>query len=179
MKMGNEWSCCPVAGMVKRIREVKVVAEPIRELAVCSVCGERAVELTRDPITIEFREGKWSLDPDFEYERCGACGEEMYPGPGIAELTQRAIALARKESGLLTPGEVREVRLALGLTQGDFERALGVSRGMVGRWERGEVFQSSTADRLMRLLGESPELLHAEAFCFVARETRGPYTKRG
>lgn len=149
------------------------------DLTVCSVCGERAVELTRDPIAIEFREGTWRMAPDFDYERCRACGEELYPGPAIAELTWRAIALARKELGLLTPDEVKEVRLGLGLTQGDFERALGVSRGTVGRWERGEVFQGSTADRLMRIVAENPDLIHSDALGFVARETRGPYKKRG
>ncbi|MDP2183802.1 MAG: type II toxin-antitoxin system MqsA family antitoxin [Actinomycetota bacterium] len=147
-------------------------------LAVCSVCGQRAVEMTRDPIAIEFREGTWRIEPDFDYERCRACGEELYPGPGITDLTRRAIALARKELGFLTPDEVRGVRHALDLTQGDFERALGVSRGTMGRWERGEVFQSATADRLMRVLAECPDLIRCDALSFVARETRGPYRKQ-
>ncbi len=154
---------------------MKTSAENLR---VCSVCGERGVEITRDPIAIDFREGTWSVEPDFDYERCRACGEELYPGPAFAELTNTAVAMARTEMGLLTPDEIREMRFSLELTQSGLECALGVSRGAVGRWERGEVFQSATADRLMRVIREAPELLHGETLAFVAREGRGPYRKR-
>ncbi|MDP2400345.1 MAG: type II toxin-antitoxin system MqsA family antitoxin [Actinomycetota bacterium] len=151
----------------------------IQERAVCSVCGQRAIEITRDPITVEFREGSWSIQPHFDYERCRACGEELYPAEGLSELTRQAVAMARRDIGLLTPDEIREMRPSLGLTQHDLDRALGVSRGLIGKWERGEVFQSATADRPMRVIREAPELLHGEALAFVAREGRGPYRTRG
>ena len=150
-----------------------------QEPARCSVCGERAIEITRAPITVEFREGSWSVQPDFDYERCLACGEELYPADGLSELTRQAVAMARRQMGLLTPDEIRQMRLSLRLTQHELDRALGVSRGLVGRWERGEVFQSATADRLMRVIREAPELLHGEALAFVAREGRGPYRTQG
>jgi putative zinc finger/helix-turn-helix YgiT family protein len=150
-----------------------------KELTACFACGERAVEWTRDSIEMDYREGTWWVEPDFEYQRCRACGEEFYPGPEMEALSLRVVALARADLGLLAPDDIKAIRHQLGLTQGDLERALGVSRGSVGRWERGTVFQSVTADRLMRVLGECPELLHGQALAFVAREGRGPYRTRG
>ena len=90
----------------------------------CSVCGERAIEITRDPITIDFREGRWSVRPDFDYERCCACGEELYPADGLSELTRQAVAMARREMGLLTPDEParhpeRTVEVVLGEAEGE------------------------------------------------------------
>ncbi len=154
------------------------MVESDTRLTVCFACGKRAIETTRDPIEMEYREGTWRIEPDFEYERCRACDEEFYPGPGIAEATKKAVALARKDLGLLTPDDIRGIRHELGLTQGDLERALGVSRGAVGRWERGEVFQGVTADRLIRVIHENPEILGGQALAFVAHESRGPYKKR-
>ncbi|MGB4593473.1 MAG: type II TA system antitoxin MqsA family protein [Coriobacteriia bacterium] len=154
------------------------MSEQSERLGVCPACGQRALERTREPIVTEFREGSWTLQPDFEYERCRTCGEEFYSGPEIVEFTRKVVRLARCDLGLLSPEEVRDIRLNLGLTQGELEAALGVSRGMVGRWERGDVIQGATVDRLIRLFGENPDLLRSPAIGLVAREGRGPYRGR-
>ncbi|MHB1340365.1 MAG: type II TA system antitoxin MqsA family protein [Coriobacteriia bacterium] len=144
----------------------------------CPACGERSLERVRDPIVTEFREGSWTVQPDFDYQRCRLCNEEFYPGLEIVEFTRRVVGLARRDLGLLSPEEVRGIRLDLGLTQGELEAALGVSRGMVGRWERGDVIQGATVDRLIRLFGENPDLLRSPAIGLIAREGRGPYRTR-
>jgi putative zinc finger/helix-turn-helix YgiT family protein len=146
---------------------------------ICPICGQPGLETTRDPIEFDYRDGTWWIEPDFDYDRCRACDEEIYPSRGLEHLELKAAALARAELGLLSPDEIRAIRIRLGLTQGDLERALGVSRGSVGRWERGPVFPSVTADKLLRILDEHPELLQSTALDYVAREGRGPYRTRG
>lgn len=51
-----------------------------------------------------------------------------------------------------------EVYSSLGLTQAGFERLLATGPKTAVRWENGTVFQSATADKLMRLLAARPDL---------------------
>ncbi len=88
-----------------------------------------------------------------------------------------AIALARTELGRLTSDDIHRLRHDLKLTQSGLERQLGVGSGTVGRWERGDVLQSNIADNFMRVLWAHPELVTQSGT--VARESRGPYRKRG
>jgi HTH-type transcriptional regulator/antitoxin MqsA len=142
----------------------------------CVACGAAAVERTSDPVTVEFRDGCYVVD-GFEYERCSACGEEYYRAGQVDAMHARAADQARLERGLLTPDDIRQLRLDLGLTQTALDGALGASPGTVGRWERGSVVQPAVADRLMRLLWAHPELV-AEIAQPVAMEARGPYRPR-
>ncbi len=144
--------------------------------AKCLICGATAVESTRDPVTVEFRDGCYEVD-GFEYERCSACGEEYYRAGQVDAMHTRAADLARGERGLLTPDEILRLRLELGMTQTALDAALGGSPGTVGRWERGSVFQPAVADRLMRLLWAHPDLV-VEIAQPMAMEARGPYRPR-
>jgi putative zinc finger/helix-turn-helix YgiT family protein len=142
----------------------------------CLVCGAEAVVITDDPVSVEFREGRYVVN-GFEYERCTACGEEYYRAGQVDAMHAAAADQARLERGFLSPDEIRRVRLDLGLTQTAFDGALGASPGTVGRWERGSVVQPAVADRLMRLLWAHPDLL-VEVSQPVACESRGPYRRR-
>lgn len=143
---------------------------------VCVVCGANAVIDTDDPISVEFREGRYVVD-GFRYERCSSCGEEFYGAGQVDAIHTAAADLARLERGLLAPEEVRSLRFDLDLTQTALDSALGASPGTVGRWERGSVVQPAVADRLMRLLWAHPELV-AEVVQPIACESRGPYRPR-
>ena len=91
---------------------------------------------------------------------------------------QRAgVESARAGLGRLSSTEIRDMRLALGITQAVMEGQLGVSAGTVGRWERCEELQTRIADNFMRVLCAHPELI-AEATAAMAQEGRGPYRPR-
>jgi len=123
----------------------------------CAGCGGQVTSVTA-PVSIEMR-GETIAVPDVEHERCAQCGEE-YLSLDAADLVQReAVARMRAAHGLLTPDEIRGLRRALGVSQAALERLLGVGAKTVVRWEKGTVFQSATADRLMRLLTAKPELV--------------------
>ena len=142
----------------------------------CVVCGARAVSLTSQPLPMEYREGTFAVE-GFEYEHCDACGESFIGAAQMDEVLRAGVDAARVGLGRLSSADIREMRLALGITQAVLERQLGVSSGTVGRWERGEELQTHIADNFMRLLGSHPELV-AEAVGAVARESRGPYRPR-
>ncbi|MDZ4166725.1 MAG: type II toxin-antitoxin system MqsA family antitoxin [Coriobacteriia bacterium] len=143
----------------------------------CPVCGARgALHWSDEPLHEEFDDGDVAVVEGFRYERCAACGETLVRGADLDELQRRTVTVARTDLERLSSEEIREARFALGLTQSELESQLGVSAGTVGRWERGEVLQGATADRLMRLIRHHPELL--PELGFVARERRGPYRTR-
>lgn len=144
--------------------------------SLCDVCGERSVRLSSEPLPMEFRDGTFDIE-GFEYEHCEACGESFIDAAQMDRIQRAAVETARVGLGRLSSAGIREMRLALGITQVVLEGQLGVSTGTVGRWERAEELQSRIADNFMRLLGAHPELV-AEALGSVARESRGPYRPR-
>jgi len=142
----------------------------------CGVCGARAVRLSSAPLQREFREGTFAVE-GFEYEHCDACGEDFIDAAQIDPIQRAGVEAARAGLGRLSSSGIREMRLAIGITQAVFEGQLGVSAGTVGRWERGEELQTRLADNFMRLLGAHPELI-VDAAGAMARESRGPYRPR-
>lgn len=144
--------------------------------ALCGVCGERAVRCSSEPLPIGFREGTFDVQ-GFEYEHCDACGESFIDAAQMDQIQRVAVETARAGLGRLSSADIREMRLALGITQAVLENQLGVSTGTVGRWERGQELQTRIADNFMRLLRAHPELV-AETLGAAARESRGPYRSR-
>jgi putative zinc finger/helix-turn-helix YgiT family protein len=125
---------------------------------------------------MEYREGTFAVE-GFEYERCDACGEGFIDAAQMDAILLAGVEAARAGLGRLSSSSIREMRLAMGITQAVLERQLGVSAGTVGRWERGEELQTRIADNFMRLLGAHPELV-ADAVGSLASESRGPYRPR-
>jgi HTH-type transcriptional regulator / antitoxin MqsA len=122
----------------------------------CAACGG-AVEVCAEAVSTELRGVTIRVD-GVEHGRCRSCGE-VYLTLDAANVVQlEAARRLRRARGLLTPDEIRSIRTSLGLSQAGFERLLGTGPKTVVRWEKGTVFQSATADRLMRLLAARPEL---------------------
>jgi len=122
----------------------------------CPQCGS-AVELSRRALQVPFRGHNVEVH-DVVHGECTGCGE-VYLGIDEMEQLQKAAASQMRESqGLLQPHEIKALRASLGLSQTGLERLLGVGAKTVVRWEKGTVFQSATADRLMRLLHVMPEI---------------------
>lgn len=125
-----------------------------RETDPCPVCGGCLAPFRE---VREIRIGHRTAVARDEFFRCTGCGEELY-APGQMEAVQRrASAQIRKDEGLLLPGEIREIREGLGLSQHAFERLLGVGPKTVVRWERGTVFQNRATDALLRIIRAFPQ----------------------
>lgn len=123
---------------------------------VCSACGS-VVGASTDPLAFDVRGEPVSV-PGIEHGACMECGEVYLSLDAAQELQIEAIRLSKAAKGLLAPDEIRAIRHSLSLSQSAFENLLGVGSKTVVRWEKGTVFQSATADRLMRLLRLEPDL---------------------
>jgi len=122
----------------------------------CAECGG-LVGVSSDPIPFEMR-GESVLVEGVEHGRCDVCGETYLTLDATERLQLEAVRLLREAHNLLSPQEIRDIRRSLGLSQAAFETVLGVGAKTVVRWEKGTVFQSATADRLMRLIRHMPDL---------------------
>ena len=138
----------------------------------CAACGG-AVEVSTDAVATELRGVTMHID-GVEHGRCMACGELYLTLEAATAVQIEAARRLRRERGLLTPDEIRALRATLGLSQAGFERLLGTGPKTVVRWEKGTVFQSATADRLMRLLAARPELAALLERDEGGREAEGP-----
>lgn len=123
------------------------------ETELCPHC-QIPVEIVREHREVAL--GKRRVFVHDERSHCPECGEEYYTAAQADQRHARAVDQARREDGLLTPSEIREVRQGLGLSQSQFERLIGAGEKTVVRWENGRVCQNATADRLIRLLAANP-----------------------
>jgi len=122
----------------------------------CGECGGRVAQ-SFEAISVDLRGETISVD-GIDHGRCTQCGEVYLDLDSTERLQQETVRRLRKARGLLTPAEIRDLRTSLGLSQARFEKLLGTGPKTVVRWEKGTVFQSVTADKLMRLLLAKPEL---------------------
>jgi len=110
----------------------------------------------------ERREVKWGTRRVMihdEFYRCSSCGEAFYDGFMAEEHNRRTAAAIRAEDGLLQPEEVRAIRTSYGLSQAALETLIGSGEKTVVRWERGTTAQNATADTLLRVLRDHPEVV--------------------
>jgi putative zinc finger/helix-turn-helix YgiT family protein len=128
----------------------------------CGKCHERAVALTRvsysTPIDHDGRTYTITL-PEFIVPRCGNCGTIA-----LDEEANRQISDAfRKQAGLLTPEQIRQLRLGLSMTQQDMSDQLGLAVSTLSRWETGAQIQQRALDRFVRAFFLLPQLRRALA----------------
>ena len=85
--------------------------------------------------------------PGLEVPRCDSCGEMI-----LDDAANRRISdTFREHIGLLNPSQIREHRKALGLTQKQVARVLGLAEATLSRWETGAQIQQRALDKLLRL----------------------------
>ena len=94
--------------------------------------GEEAVELVaRVPI-----------------RHCSNCGLEYFGEE--AEAARHAAVC--EHLNVLTPRQIRSLRMAYDLSRSDFARLTRLGEATIARWERGALIQSASNDRFLRLL---------------------------
>ena len=83
---------------------------------------------------------------------CDACGE-TFTGPDAARIRHHAICSAL---GLLTPEEIKALRVRLGKTQQEFAELTGIGEATISRRERGRLLQNRANDNFLRLIAGNP-----------------------
>jgi HTH-type transcriptional regulator/antitoxin MqsA len=122
----------------------------------CYLCDSRADLVTG---TRETTARSRRITFEDVYYECSNCGERFYVGDMADESFRRAAAAIRREDGLLGPDEIREIRTSYGLSQAKLEKLIKSGEKTVVRWEKGSVAQNATADTLLRILRDHPEVV--------------------
>lgn len=122
----------------------------------CAECGG-AVAPSAASLPFDVRGETVRVD-GIEHGLCTDCGEVYLSLEAAEALQSKAIRASKAARGLLSPEEIRELRRSLALSQAAFEDLLGVGAKTVVRWEKGTVFQSAIADRMMRLIRLVPDV---------------------
>ena len=122
----------------------------------CHDCGGPVV-LERGPKNVFV--GDRTVTVEAEFMHCPSCGEVFYR-PGQMQTMQRAaVDILRREEGLLAPSEIEALRAQYGLSQTAFEQLIHAGPKTVTRWERGTVAPNGTADTLLRILRDRPDVV--------------------
>jgi putative zinc finger/helix-turn-helix YgiT family protein len=139
----------------------------------CGNCRERAVYLARFAYVCEVAhdDGMYTVSvPDLEAPQCEKCGTIV-----LTDAANHRIDNAfRVKAGLLMPEEISRRRQALGLTQAELARRLGVEEATVGRWESGAQFPSRSLNHLLELFFAYPNVrAHLSASPTLADQPTG------
>ena len=123
--------------------------------AACPQC-EEVVETISRPEAFRYGvvESAVDLPVVLPVRRCRRCGFEFLDQE--AERIKHE-ALCR-HFGVLTPWEIRAIRLRHGLNREEFATLAGLGSATLSRWETGTLIQSLGNDRYLRLLAEAKAL---------------------
>jgi len=144
-------------------------------MKVCSICGGQ-VERDKHPVTVpvpyEGEDQKITVR-GFECERCADCGE-MFLAPGeSSSLLKAARDQLRRQEGLLTSEEIREISKRLRESYPKIEKVLGFGKNTIAPLATGDRIQSQSKDRLLRLI--SDPVIYRRAKKILKRVTSEKY----
>lgn len=122
----------------------------------CPLCGGK-IEERCGPVETEIRNEIIVVD-NVHHGMCLQCGETFFHGDAASDMHKRAVVQHKREQGLLSGAEVKAIREGLGMSQARFERMIGAGPKTVVRWENDSVFQNRTADTLLRVLRDYPQV---------------------
>jgi len=92
----------------------------------------------------------------FEYDQpgkyCPRCDEVFFSSEDLQKTFRRRIDFKRRVDYLLTPDEIRSIRIGLGLTQDQAAEIFGGGVNAFSKYERGEAEQGRPLDLLLRLM---------------------------
>ena len=133
---------------------------------VCPECGESAVVTV--PTRHRFRyagEKPAMIDVTLPVRHCQECGFDFLDHE--AEQVQHEAVC--KHLGLLTPRQIRELRIDLGLSRVELARLTGFGEATIARWERGSLIQNAANDRYLKLLAHRDNVKRLEKLAVGAK----------
>ena len=102
------------------------------------------------PYVLPTDEGMLALRLPARWLRADRSGEPLLLPPAVRALDRLRALFANR--GTLTPGFIVSLRGAMGLTQAEFGRKVGVSKMTVSRWECGRMSPGGAAINRLRQL---------------------------
>jgi HTH-type transcriptional regulator/antitoxin MqsA len=121
------------------------------------VCPETGKPMVRDtrPMTFTYKGQSTTIDMPGWY--CAESGESIHTGEDMKVSDAAMTALKIKVENLLTPEEVRRIRLKMGLTQRQAGTLIGGGPNAFQKYEGGEVTVSKAISNFLRVLERHPE----------------------
>lgn len=135
---------------------------------VCPICDEATIETAWQLQQMKVRIDGASrlIQTRLPARRCTSCGTAYTDAE--AEVVREDVAKIAGQR--LVPQQIRAVREFLGLTQLEMARLTGFGKATWVRWENGQLVQSSSSDRMLRILWTEPGRILARQ---VLREVEG------
>jgi len=126
-----------------------------QEGMICPVCEEGKLKASRKSVDFEYKGQKVTIEHARSFE-CPICGEAFWDEKDERQIERMLTDERRRVDGLLTSGEIKELRESFRMTQVEFARALGVGEKNFARYETGQSIQGRTTDHLLRILKRYP-----------------------
>ncbi len=116
--------------------------------AICPMCDGASLEESLESEKFAFGDDSEQIDVDLVVITCSSCG---FSFTDARAETARHDAACR-HFGLLTPDQIRAVRMELSMSRREFNEAYGIPPASMERWENGKIIQSRSLDTLLRAL---------------------------
>ena len=127
----------------------------MKNISVCPICEEGNLEAKIGTNEVEYKGHTKTLPMHFS--ECECCRSEQ-ASPAELRTNKRLMTEFKKQvDGLLTGTELKEIRLALGLTQADAAKIFGGGPVAFSKYEADDVAQSEAMDKLLRVAQAVPE----------------------
>ena len=124
----------------------------------CPVCGSGT--LTKKIIEEVFDyKGETLTIKNYVIYECPVCEESIVDSKTLEDTESSLIEFRRKVDNLLTPNEIRKIRISFGYTQEEFGNILGGGKKAFARYENGTITQSRAMDNQLKMLRSNPGIL--------------------
>ncbi len=123
----------------------------------CPQCGEYTVTTHWHHDTFRYGSGDTAptLHVDLPVRRCDPCDFEFLDHEG-EHLRHEAVC---RHLGVLSPGDISDIRTRLRMTRAAFARVTGLGEATLNRWENGAVVQNLANDRYLRIIAAFPGVM--------------------
>ena len=138
---------------------------------ICPVCEEG--QLHETTFSDDFKHGGATIHvEDLECFECNSCGADPVLKDQIRHNHLRVANAKRVSDELLLGEDIKAIRKDLGLSQSDAAILFGGGANAFSKYERGDVIQSKSMDKLLRLASKNPIIM------FELEELAGLQVKR-
>lgn len=123
----------------------------------CPVCKSNRIELLSAKENFKYKNS--NVLSTVEFYSCSECNEEFIPKELIIR-NDKALKDAKKHfDGLLSATEIVAIRKKLGITQEQASVLFGGGPNAFSKYERNEVVQSASMDKLLRVASKHKDFL--------------------
>ena len=122
----------------------------------CLVCDKGT--LTEKTHSNYFQHGNRSITVnELEGYRCDVCDIYLISASQLRRNHIKIVDAKRKHDGLLTGDEIKAIRKRLQLTQKKAAQVFGGGINAFSKYERGDIIQSESMDKLLRVADDCPQ----------------------